>query len=67
MLQHKTIKLDDCQVKFEGDGGQFAGYASVFGGVDYYGDTGDASYDETGPTGEGFLADEPELTPVPLN
>lgn len=39
MLQHKTIKLDDCQVKFEGDGGQFAGYASVFGGVDSYGDT----------------------------
>ncbi len=39
MLLQKTLKLDDCQIKAEGDGATFAGYASVFGGVDSYGDT----------------------------
>jgi HK97 family phage prohead protease len=39
MLLHKTLALTDCEVKMTGDGGRFAGYASVFGGVDSYGDT----------------------------
>lgn len=39
MLLHKTLNLADCAVKVEGDSGHFAGYASVFGGVDSYGDT----------------------------
>lgn len=39
MLQRKTLNLDACEVKVEGDNGRFAGYASVFGGVDSYGDT----------------------------
>jgi HK97 family phage prohead protease len=39
MLLQKTLKLDDCQIKAEGDGATFAGYASVFGGVDSVGDT----------------------------
>ena len=39
MLLKKTLSLSDCQIKLEGDGGKFAGYASVFGGVNSYGDT----------------------------
>ena len=39
MLLKKTLSLSDCQIKLEGEGGKFAGYASVFGGVDSYGDT----------------------------
>jgi hypothetical protein len=39
MLLHKTISLSDVALKMEGDTGKFAGYASVFGGVDSYGDT----------------------------
>lgn len=39
MLLRKTINLDDVQLKMDGDVGKFAGYASVFGGVDSYGDT----------------------------
>lgn len=39
MLLKKTLSLSDCQIKLEGDVGKFAGYASVFGGVDSYGDT----------------------------
>jgi len=39
MLIHKTLKLDDVSLKMEGDSGKFSGYASVFGGVDSYGDT----------------------------
>ncbi len=35
----KTLNLDHVQMKFDGDTGAFAGYASVFGGVDSYGDT----------------------------
>lgn len=40
MILHKTIKLDQAEIKAAGDGsGRFSGYASVFGGVDSYGDT----------------------------
>ena len=39
MLIQKTLKLDDVSLKMEGDTGKFSGYASVFGGVDSYGDT----------------------------
>ncbi len=35
----KTLKLEHVSLKFDGDAGTFAGYASVFGGVDTYGDT----------------------------
>ncbi|MRW86788.1 HK97 family phage prohead protease [Pseudoduganella sp. FT26W] len=35
----KLLKLEDVSLKMKGDGGTFAGYASVFGGVDSYGDT----------------------------
>ena len=39
MLLRKTLKLSDVTLKTEGDTGKFSGYASVFGGVDSYGDT----------------------------
>lgn len=39
MLVKKTLSLSNCDIKLEGDSGKFAGYASVFGGVDSYGDT----------------------------
>jgi len=39
MLLRKTLLLNDVQLKLEGDVGRFSGYASVFGGVDSYGDT----------------------------
>lgn len=39
MLLHKTLSLSDVSLKMEGDTGKFSGYASVFGGVDSYGDT----------------------------
>lgn len=39
MLVRKTISLSDVSLKMEGDTGKFAGYASVFGGVDSSGDT----------------------------
>lgn len=39
MLLHKTLSLSDVELKMEGESGRFAGYASVFGGVDSYGDT----------------------------
>lgn len=39
MLLRKHIKLDDVSLKMDGETGRFAGYASVFGGVDSYGDT----------------------------
>ena len=38
-LVTKTLSLNDCQIKLEGDAGKFFGYASVFGGKDTYGDT----------------------------
>jgi HK97 family phage prohead protease len=39
MLIQKTLKLDDVSLKLDGSTGKFAGYASVFGGVDSYGDS----------------------------
>lgn len=39
MMIHKTLSLTDVSLKMEGDAGTFTGYASVFGGVDSYGDT----------------------------
>ena len=39
MLVRKHLSLNDVELKLEGDGGTFSGYASVFGGVDSYGDT----------------------------
>lgn len=39
-MHHKLLTICDVNVKFAGaKEGQFAGYASVFGGVDAYGDT----------------------------
>ena len=35
----KTLNFTDTEVKFVGEKGKFVGYASVFGGVDSYGDT----------------------------
>lgn len=39
MLLRKHIKLTDATLKMDGQTGTFSGYASVFGGVDSYGDT----------------------------
>lgn len=39
MLINKTLRFDDVDLKMDGDTGKFSGYASVFGGVDSYGDT----------------------------
>jgi HK97 family phage prohead protease len=39
MLVKKTLRLDDVDLKMDGETGKFSGYASVFGGVDSYGDT----------------------------
>jgi HK97 family phage prohead protease len=39
MLLRKTLRLDLVELKFDGEAGRFAGYASVFGGTDTYGDT----------------------------
>lgn len=39
MLIKKTLKLDDVDLKMDGDTGKFSGYASKWGGVDSYGDT----------------------------
>jgi hypothetical protein len=39
MLLHKTVKLSDASLKVDSAAGKFSGYASVFGGVDSYGDT----------------------------
>ncbi len=38
-LLRKTLSLSDVSLKLSGDTGTFEGYASVFGGVDSYGDT----------------------------
>lgn len=35
----KSLSLSDSKIKIDADSGKFAGYASVFGGVDSYGDT----------------------------
>lgn len=39
MLLRKHLSLSEVSLKMEGDTGTFEGYASVFGGVDSYGDT----------------------------
>ncbi len=39
MLLRKHLSLSDVSLKMEGEAGRFSGYASVFGGVDSYGDT----------------------------
>lgn len=39
MLLRKTLSLSDADIKMDGETGRFSGYASVFGGVDSYGDT----------------------------
>ncbi len=39
MLIRKQIKLEDVQLKMDGEAGTFEGYAARFGGVDTYGDT----------------------------
>lgn len=39
MLLYKTLSLNDVALKLEGEGGKFAGYASVFDGKDDIGDT----------------------------
>lgn len=39
MLIRKHLSLNDVQLKLSGEAGTFEGYASVFGGVDTYGDT----------------------------
>ena len=39
MLLRKTLQLSAVTLKMDGDAGRFSGYASVFGGVDSYGDT----------------------------
>lgn len=38
-MQTKQIDLSQTQIKFAGAGFSFSGYASMFGGVDSYGDT----------------------------
>lgn len=38
-LQYKTIELKEVELKSEGDGATFSGYASVFNGNDLVGDT----------------------------
>ena len=38
-MEFKTLRLLDAQIKFADDKPTFSGYASVFGGVDDYGDT----------------------------
>jgi HK97 family phage prohead protease len=38
-MLRKTLSLNDASIKLDADTGRFAGYASVFGGVDSYGDT----------------------------
>lgn len=39
MLLRKQISLNNVELKMDGATGKFSGYASVFGGVDSYGDT----------------------------
>ena len=38
-MQHKTLSISDCEIKLDEKQGVFSGYASVFNGVDSYGDT----------------------------
>lgn len=38
-MKRKNLGLDSAHIKMDDDGRKFSGYASVFGGVDSYGDT----------------------------
>ena len=38
-MERKSVSLLDFDVKFANESGKFSGYASVWGGVDSYGDT----------------------------
>lgn len=38
-MLRKNLSLNDCDIKIDSEQGVFSGYASVFGGVDSYGDT----------------------------
>ncbi len=38
-MKRKNLSLDAIGLKMDSDGRKFSGYASVFGGVDSYGDT----------------------------
>lgn len=38
-MERKSLPLSNCEIKLDGDTGRFSGYASIFGGVDSYGDT----------------------------
>ncbi|MBV2138566.1 MAG: HK97 family phage prohead protease [Candidatus Thiodiazotropha sp. (ex Ctena orbiculata)] len=38
-MLRKNLSLNDCEIKLDSENGVFSGYASVFGGVDSYGDT----------------------------
>lgn len=38
-MERKTLSLSECELKLEGESGKLRGYASVFNGVDSYGDT----------------------------
>lgn len=38
-MEHKTLTIDKAQIKASEDGHRFEGYASVFGGLDAYGDS----------------------------
>lgn len=38
-MDYKRLALESANIKFADDGRKFSGYASVFGGVDSYGDT----------------------------
>jgi uncharacterized protein len=47
-METKRLPLESLELKFIGEDMSFAGYASVFGGVDAYGDTIDPkAYDQT--------------------
>lgn len=39
MIERKALSLASAQIKIEGEGSGFVGYASTFGNVDAYGDT----------------------------
>ncbi len=38
-MEHKTLSINDCEIKLAADTGKFEGYASTFNNVDSYGDT----------------------------
>jgi len=38
-VEHKTLSLNDCEIKLAAETGRFEGYASTFNNVDSYGDT----------------------------